>query len=66
MFLFTAPGGFILEDGDGTKPVRTAVCVFGAKSDHSSLKCYYEVSGRFQVKVNNVRSVYGHGTVPVM
>jgi len=38
-----APGGFILEDGDGTKPVRTNVCVFHAENDHGALKNYYGV-----------------------
>lgn len=38
-----APGGFILEDGDGTKPVRTELCVFRAQDEHSNLKLYYGV-----------------------
>jgi hypothetical protein len=38
-----APGGFILEDGDGVKPVRTECCVFRANAEPKSLKKYYEV-----------------------
>ncbi|KAK7092581.1 eIF5-mimic protein 2-like [Littorina saxatilis] len=39
-----APGGFIVEEGDTTKPSRTDVCVFKCdEATHDKIKGFYEV-----------------------
>ena len=44
VFLFSAPGGSIITDGDPDKPHRTDKCIFADKNDIATIKAYYDVS----------------------
>ena len=47
---FSAPGGFIVEDTDHTKPSRTDVCVFSCEATPEKIGGFYDVSRSFSVQ----------------
>ena len=41
----SAPGGFIVDDTDQSKPSRTDVCVFKCEGTPEKIRGFYEVGG---------------------